>query len=92
MPLLSGSAFDILGVTQDTDDSEIRLRYLALKDSISAGVIERISGYPDLAKAAAQLLNRYDAAYDSITNARKMEAIGLAIRDAQPKRRRFGDA
>ena len=89
--LISGSAFDILGVSQEADDSEIRLRYLALKDSISVDVIEKVSGNKDLAQAAAQLRSRYDAAYDSITNTRKIEAIGLAMRDAQPRRRRFGD-
>lgn len=90
--LMSGSAFDILGVTQDSDDVEIRLRYLALKDSINVSVIEKVSGNRDLAAAAAQLISRYDAAYDSIANTRKMEAIGLAMRDAQPRRRRFGDS
>ncbi|MEK7266884.1 MAG: hypothetical protein AAB227_12385 [Pseudomonadota bacterium] len=89
--LISGSAFDILGVPQDADDSEIRLRYLALKESISVGLIEKVSDNKDLAHAAGQLRNRYDAAYDSITNTRKIEAIGLAMRDALPKRRRFGD-
>lgn len=89
--LISGSAFDILGVAQGAEDGEIRLRYLALKESVSVEVVEKVSGNRDLANAASQLLNRYDAAYDSITNARKMEAIGLAMRDALPKRRRFGD-
>ncbi len=89
--LISGSAFDILGVPADSDDAAVRIRYLELVNSVSEESLQAISGNKDLIVAAEQLRGRYEAAYDSITNARKMEAIGIAIRDAQPKRRRFND-
>lgn len=84
--MVSGSAFDILGVPPDADDATIRLRYLELAKSLA-----NVAGNKDLVAAAETLRGRYEAAYDSITNARKMEAIAIAMREAQPKRRRFTD-
>lgn len=92
VPLISGSAFDILGVTPADDDALVRLRYLELKESVDEDAIAKAIQNKDLIFAASQLQKRYAAAYDAIANSRKMEAIALAIRDNQPKRRRFGDA
>lgn len=89
--LVSGSAYDILGVALDSDDAAIRLRYLELKDSVAPQKLEAISGNKELLRAAQQLKSRYEAAYDSIINARKIEAIAIAMRESQTKRRRFGD-
>lgn len=90
--VLSTNAFDVLGVAHDADDATIRLRYMALKDEVSCAKIEALTSNSDLLLAAEQIRKRYDAAYDSITNTRKIEAIAIAMREAQPKRRRFGEA
>ncbi len=90
--VLSANAYDILGTAHDADDSSIRLRYLDLKETVSVSRLARLTENKDLLAAADQIRRRYDAAYDSITNARKIEAIAIAMRDAQPRRRRFGEA
>lgn len=91
VPLISGSSYDILGVTEADNDSVIRLRYLALKESVDEKFVTQVTQNKDLKFAATQLQKRYDAAYDAIANSRKMEAIALAMRENHPKRRRFGD-
>ncbi|HBK92523.1 MAG TPA: hypothetical protein DDZ68_12720 [Parvularcula sp.] len=90
--VLSANAYDVIGVAHDADDATIRLRYMALKDEVSRARLAALTANTDLLLAAEQIGKRYDAAYDSITNARKIEAIAIAMRDAQPKRRRFGEA
>lgn len=89
--VLSANAYDVLGVLHDADDATIRLRYSALKDEVSRAKLAAMTANTDLLLAAEQIGKRYDAAYDSITNARKIEAIAIAMREAQPKRRRFGE-
>ncbi len=89
--VLSANAYDILGTPHNADDATIRLQYLELKDAVSAERIAALTANKDLLLAADQIGKRYDSAYDSITNARKIEAIAIAMRDAQPKRRRFGE-
>lgn len=75
----------------NSDDATIRLRYLELKDSVAPEKFEAFAANGDLLLAAEQLRSRYQAAYDSIINARKIEAIAIAMRESQAKRRRFGD-
>lgn len=89
--VLSQNAYDVLGMPHDADDATIRLRYLELKDELTPASLAKSTGNRDLLHAAEQIARRYDAAYDSITNARKIEAIAIAMREAQPKRRRFGE-
>jgi hypothetical protein len=91
-PLVAGNAFDILGATADADDAEVRVAYLARKASVDPALIAKICDNPDLVRAATELERRYDAAFDSIANSRKIDAIAAAIREAQPKRRRFNEA
>lgn len=91
VPLLSANAFEVLGVPGNADDATIRLRYLELKETVNPERLGALSANKDLATAAEHLAKRYDAAYDSITNARKIEAIAIAMRDSQTKRRRFGE-
>lgn len=90
--VISQNAYDVLGVVHNADDAAIRLRYLDLKDEIAPAKLSAVTANRDLLLAAEQITKRYDAAYDSITNARKIEAIAIAMREAQPKRRRFGEA
>jgi hypothetical protein len=89
--VLSANAYDVMGVPHNADDATIRLRYTALKDEVSRAKLAAFTANTDLLLAAEQIGKRYDAAYDSITNARKIEAIAIAMREAQPKRRRFGE-
>lgn len=89
--VLSANAYDVIGVSHDADDASIRLRYTALKEEISRARLAAFTANTDLLLAAEQISKRYDAAFDSITNARKIEAIAIAMRDAQPRRRRFGE-
>jgi hypothetical protein len=88
---MSSNAYDVLGMAHDADDATIRLRYTALKDEVSRARLAQFTANTDLLLAAEQIAKRYDAAYDSITNARKIEAIAIAMREAQPRRRRFGE-
>ncbi|MEM9014844.1 MAG: hypothetical protein AAGB02_07025 [Pseudomonadota bacterium] len=89
--LVMGSAHDVLGAPPDADDSTIRAIYLDRLNSIDEDRIREITDNKDLLRAAAALRQRYDFAYDSITNSRRIEAIGEAIKAAKPKRRRFGE-
>jgi len=90
--VLSANAYDILGTPYNADDATIRLHYLELKEAVSAERLAALTSNKDLLAAAEQIGKRYDTAYDSITNARKIEAIAIAMREAQPRRRRFGEA
>ncbi len=89
---ISANAYDVLSVEHNADDAAIRLRYTSLKDEVSRASLAQMTANTDLLLAAEHIGKRYDAAYDSITNARKIEAIAIAMRDAQPRRRRFGEA
>ncbi|MEM8770765.1 MAG: hypothetical protein AAGD92_03845 [Pseudomonadota bacterium] len=88
----SGNAHDILDAPHDADDATIRAIYLGKLAEIAPQKIARMSANRDLEFAAEQLRKRYEAAYDSILNARQIEVIAEAVRAAKPKRRRFGDA
>ena len=90
--VLSQNAYDVLGMPHDADDATIRLRCRELKNQMKPATIARSTSNRDILLAAEQIAKRYDAAYDSITNARKIEAIAIAMREAQPKRRRFGES
>jgi len=90
--LISGNAYDILGAPQDADDAIVRAIYLDKVASVSEETLLRYTTNQDLINAGGQLSQRYRAAYDAITNTSQIEAIAAAVKAAQPKRRRFGDA
>ena len=89
--LMSGNAYDILGVPQESDDDIVRAIYLEKIASVEPKRVLEMFNNSDLALAAEQLENRYSAAYDAITHTRQIEAIAEAVKASQPKRRRFGD-
>jgi hypothetical protein len=90
--LIAGNAHEILGVALDAPDAEVRMQYLAKKATVDPQRVDSLLGNEDMTRAAAQLARRYDAAFDSIANSRKVDAIAMAMREAQPRRRRFGEA
>ena len=86
--LMSGNAYDILSAPQDADDAELRAAYLAKVASVDPERIAAVTGNPDLARAAEQLVSRYSAAYDAIAHTRQIEAIADAVSETEPDRRR----
>jgi len=89
--LMSGNAYDILGVEQNADDSVVHAMYLEKITSVEPAKVLEVFNNSELAQAAEQLTSRYSSAYDAITHTRQIEAIAEAVKATQPKRRRFGD-
>ena len=88
--MISGNAYDILGVSIGADDGVVRAVYLDRIKSVDPGLVAGMTSNPDLIAAAQALRNRYDAAYDAISHTRQIEAIAAAVKAAQPKRKKFG--
>lgn len=90
--LTGGNAYDLLGVAPDADDGVVRAVYLDKMRSVNVEQIAQLTDNDDIVHAAKVIRERYSAAYDSISHTRKIEAIAAAMKAAQPKRQRFGDA
>ncbi len=88
--LISGNAFDILGVPRDADDAAVRAIFLAKTKSVSEEALQSFTDNEDLIEAGRQLGRRYSAAYDAITSSSQIDVIAEAIKAGKRKRRRFG--
>ena len=90
--LTGGNAYDLLGVSPDADDAVVRAVYLDKMKSVNVDLIADTTANSDLVHAAKVIRERYSAAYDAISHTRKIEAIAAAMKAAQPRRTRFGEA
>ncbi|MGE0409324.1 MAG: hypothetical protein AB7P23_08695 [Amphiplicatus sp.] len=81
--MVSGSAYDLLGVAPDADDGHVRTVYHDKLASVSAKHIEAMTSNRDLIAAADQLRERYRVAFEAIMHSRQIDAIATAVKTAK---------
>jgi hypothetical protein len=81
--MVSGSAYDLLGVPADADDAHIRTVYHDRLASVAPKHIEAMTSNPDLITAAENLRSRYRAAFEAIMHSRQIDAIATAVKTAK---------
>lgn len=81
--MVSGSAYDLLGVPVDSDDAHIRTVYHDRLASVAPKHIEAMTSNCDLIAAADNLRSRYRAAFEAIMHSRQIDAIATAVKTAK---------
>lgn len=81
--MVSGSAYDLLGVSADADDAHIRTVYHDRLASVAPKHIEAMTSNPDLIAAAVSLRSRYRTAFEAIMHSRQIDAIATAVKSAK---------
>ncbi len=81
--MVSGSAYDLLGVPADADDAHIRTVYHDRLASVAQKHVEAMTSNRDLIAAAENLRSRYRAAFEAIMHSRQIDAIATAVKTAK---------